>query len=201
MTQRTILAGANPNIIIKVGANVTVTGREGDVVTAETEGGWGLKVERTKDTIEVQMGGSGRVSVPVLSNLKVYAGKDIEVQNIQGQVDAFSGFSLSLREVYCLGNVSSGWRMALDCQTMSGDRVEFKAGGDLRFHVRDLTSVRLRVKDLGGFWEAQIGTGQKSVSLKSGGDVIIVTDQEVNPLPPHYILGKIEKPVNLAEPV
>jgi hypothetical protein len=33
-----------------------------------------------------------------------------------------------------------------------------------------------------------------SVYLKSGGDVTFVTDQKVEPLPPNYILGKVEKP-------
>jgi hypothetical protein len=47
---------------------------------------------------------------------------------------------------------------------------------------------------LGGYWEAQIGEGEKSVYLKSGGDVTLVTDQTVEALPPNYILGKIEKP-------
>jgi hypothetical protein len=64
----------------------------------------------------------------------------------------------------------------------------------MRFHVADLTSARLRVKDIGGYWEARIGAGEKSVYLKSGGDVTFVTDQAVEPQPPDYILGKIEKP-------
>ncbi|HVM70527.1 MAG TPA: hypothetical protein VMT91_02125, partial [Anaerolineales bacterium] len=58
----------------------------------------------------------------------------------------------------------------------------------------DLTSARLRVKDIGGYWEARIGTGEKSVYLKSGGDVTLVTDQKVEAQPPEFILGKIEKP-------
>ena len=58
----------------------------------------------------------------------------------------------------------------------------------------DLTSARLRVKDIGGYWEARMGSGERSVYLKSGGDVTLVTDQKVEPLPPNYILGQIEKP-------
>jgi hypothetical protein len=84
--------------------------------------------------------------------------------------------------------------MNLDCQTMLGTNVEFKSGGDLRFHIHDLNSARIRVRDLGGYWEARIGEGEKSVYLKSGGDVTLVTDQAVEALPPNYILGKIEKP-------
>jgi hypothetical protein len=148
----------------------------------------------TGEVIEVQIGGSGEVLVPFESNLKVYAGKDIDVQGIQGRVDAYSGLSLKLQDVYRLGNASSGRMMNIDCQAMLGDKVEFKAGSDLRFHIHDLTSAHLRVKDIGGYWEARIGSGEKSVYLKSGGDVTYVTDQKVEPLPPNYVLGKIEKP-------
>ena len=146
------------------------------------------------EVIEVQMGGSGEVLVPFSSNLKIYAGKDIDVEGVQGQVDAYSGLDLKLQDVYCLGNVSAGRLMNIDCQTMIGNDVTFGAGSDLRFHVADLTSARLRFKDIGGYWEARIGDGEKSVYLKSGGDVAFVTDQKVEPMPPNYILGKIEKP-------
>jgi hypothetical protein len=225
MTQRSILAGTNPTVVIRAGANVTVKGTDSDLVTANSDDRWGLKVEkrseaefararaavgevvlfdlrfkkpRAQDTpegvIEVQLGGSGEVMLPFGSNLKVYAGKDIDVQDIRGQVDAFSGLKLNVEEVQCIGNASAGGTMNLDCETMLGDKVEFKAGGDLRFHVRDLTSAHIRVKDLGGFWEAKIGAGEKSVSLKCGGDVTLVTDEKVEPLPPNYVLGKIERP-------
>jgi hypothetical protein len=238
MTQRSIFAGTNQEIVIKAGSSVTIRGHDSDQVTAETKGKWGLTLERRSESeigraraavgdhvlfdvriklpsplrrslrsasqsrtgrgdaevIEVQMGGSGEVLVPFESNLKVYAGKDIDVQSIKGQVDAYSGLSLSLRDVYLLGNASAGWSMNIDCQTMIGKDVTFDAGSDLRFHVADLTSARLRVKDIGGYWEARIGGGEKSVYLKSGGDVTFVTDQKVEPLPPNFILGKIEKP-------
>jgi len=228
MTQRSILAGTNPTVIIKVGGSVTVKGHDSDMVAVESLDKWGLTLEKRSeaeiararaaigervlfdirlkkpsfqkedlvddDVIVVQLGGSGEVLVPMASNLKVYAGKNIEVQAVQGQVDAFSGLNLSLQNVYCLGTASAGWSMSLDCQTMTGDKVEFKSGSDLRFYVRDLTSFKLRVKDIGGYWEAKVGNGEKSVSLKCGGDVTLVTDQKVEPLPPNYILGKIEKP-------
>jgi hypothetical protein len=227
MTQRSILAGVNPTVVIKAGANVTVKGADGGLVTAESASRWGLKVEKRseaefararaaigekvlfdlrfkkpgsedsfEDVIEVQLGGSGEVSVPFDSRLKVYAGKNIEVQDIRGQVDAYSGFKLRMKNVYLLGNASAGGTMDLDCESMLGDKVEFKSGSDLRFYVHDLTSARIRVKDLGGFWEAKIGEGAKSVSLKCGGDVTLVTDQKVEPLPPDYVLGRIEKPAD-----
>jgi hypothetical protein len=146
MTQRSILAGTNPTVIIKTGASVTVTGVEGERVSAQTGGRWGLKVvrKRKKEVIEVQIGGSGEVTVPLASNLKVYAGKDLHVRDIRGRVDAYAGFKLSLQDVYCLGNASAGWTMDVDCQTLAGEQVTYTAGSDLRFHVQDLTSARLR---------------------------------------------------------
>ena len=147
------------------------------------------------EVIEVQMGASGEVLVPYSSNLKIYAGMDIDVQGIQGQVDAYAGMKLNMHDIYGLGNASAGGAMNIDCQTMIGNDGTFGAGGDLRFHVADLTSLRLQVKDIGGYWEARIGGGEKSVYLKSGGDATFVTNQKVEPLPPNYILGNIEKPV------
>lgn len=227
MTQRSILAGRRPNIIIKTGSSVIVIGHDSDRIQAKTPDRWGLKVERRAeseiararaaigehvifdvrlkkpnlrrdndldDVIEVQIGGSGEVLVPFDSNLKVYAGKNIEVRGIRGEVNAYSGLGLHLSDVYRLGYASAGGAMDIDCQTMAGERVEFKAGRDLRFHVHDLTSAHIRVKDLGGYWEARIGSGGKSIYLKCGGDVTIVTDQEVKALPPNYVLGKIETP-------
>jgi hypothetical protein len=164
-------------------------GRVPDRVEGRGEG-----KNKPDEVIEVQMGGSGEVLVPLESNVKVYAGKNIDVQGIKGQADAYSGLNLSLQGVYRLGNVSAGRTMSIDCQTMLGDKVEFKAGGDLRFHVHDLINAHIRVKDLGGYWEARIGGGEKSIYLKCGGDTVLVTDQKVEPLPPYYILGKIEKP-------
>lgn len=226
MTQRSILAGTNPTVIVKVGGSVAVKGHDSDMVVVESRDKWGVSVEKrseaevararaavgefvlfdirvnkpnfqktevVEDAIVVQLGGSGDVLVPLGSNVKVYAGKDIDVQGVQGQVDAFSGLNLSL-QVYRLGNASAGWNMNLDCETMLDDKVEFKAGRDLRFHVHDLTSFHVKVKDIGGYWEAKVGGGEKSVSLKCGGDVTLVTDQKVEPLPPNYVLGKIEKP-------
>ncbi len=223
MTQRSIQAGKNQTIIIKVGGSVTVKGHDSQLVVAETSSKWGMSVERRsaaqigraravvgeyvlfdlrlkrpdqkdEEIIEVQMGASGEVLVPFSSNLKVYAGKDIDVHAVQGQVDAYAGLNLVLQDVYCLGNASAGRSMDIDCQTLLGQDATFNAGRDLRFHILDLNSLRLRVKDIGGYWEALIDGGEKQVYLKSGGDVTIVTDQKVEAQPPNYILGKIEKP-------
>ena len=230
MTQRSIYAGQNQTITIKVGDNVTVKGNDSDWVTAESKDSGGLTLEQRSgneigraraaigdrelfdirikipnlkekktvgEVIEVQMGGSGEVLVPFESTVKVYAGKNVDVQGINGQVDAYAGLKLNLQDVYRLGNASAGATMNIDCQTMLGNKVEFKAGFDLRFYVHDLASAHIRIRDLGGYWEARIGDGEKSVYLKSGGDVTFVTDQPVEPLPPNYILGKIERPTSV----
>ena len=227
MTQRSILAGQVPNVIIKAGGSVTVKGHHSDLVTAEAANRWGLKVEKRSESeigraraavgehvlfdvrlkwpdqeeksasdevIEVQIGGSGQVFVPFKSNVKIYAGKDIAAEGIYGQVDAYAGYKLDLQDVHFLRYASAGWTMKLDCHTLVEDKVEFKAGSVIRFHIQELTSAHIRVKDIGGYWEARIGEGEKSISLKCGGDVTLVTDQKVEPLPPDYILGKIEKP-------
>jgi hypothetical protein len=49
MTHRSILAGTSPIVVIKAGASVTVKGHESDLVTAETEGMWGLIVEKRSE--------------------------------------------------------------------------------------------------------------------------------------------------------
>lgn len=231
MTQRSILAGPNPTVIVKAGGSITVRCVEGERVSAESTDRWGLQLEKSKgkekqiararaavgdhvlfdlrfkmpnpeaktlpdEVIEIQLGGSGEVLVPFGANVKLYAGRDVDVQGLQGYVDAYTGGKLRLKEVYGLGSVHAGSSIDIDCQTMQADQAEIKAGSDIRFRVRELTSVRLRVKDLGGYWEAQIGAGEKSVYLKSGGDVTLVTDQAVEALPPNYVLGKIELPTN-----
>lgn len=224
MTHRSFLAGKNQTIVIKAGGSVIVKGHDSDLILADTRDKWGLSIDRrsaaeigraraaigervlfdlrlkkptlgaSQEIIEVQITGSGEVLVPVSSPLKIYAGKDIEVQGMESQVDAYSGLNLKMQNVHTLGNVSAGRAMDIDCQTMIGTNVTFTAGSDLRFRVADLTSVRLRVKDIGGYWEARIGDGEKSVYLKSGGDVTFVTDQTVEALPPNFILGTIERP-------
>src|SRR5438093_13052375 len=107
MTQRSIVTGLTPTIIIRAGADIMVEGRDGDRVLAETPGRSGLKVGRRSegefgrlraavgervlldlratlpkawrkgeaDAIEVNVGGSGRVQVPLGSSVKIYTGR------------------------------------------------------------------------------------------------------------------------------
>lgn len=223
MTQRSIFSGSEPDVIIKAGGSVTVIGFEGDRVSASTPSRWGLQVEKHGvseigrarvavgekvlfdlhlnkpgrkggEVFEIKLGGGGEVLVPYGASVKVYAGKDIEVKGIHARLDAYSGGKIILQDVYCLGIASAGWTMDLDCQTLLAASAEFNAGSDIRFHVEDLKSALIKITDTGGHWEARIGDGEKSVNLKSGGDVTLVTDQEVQALPPNYILGRIEKP-------
>lgn len=197
MAQQIIFAGLTPTVIIKAGLSVSVRGWDSEQVAAEANSVWGFNVERKKDIIQIQIGGSVKVFVPLKSNVKVYAGKDIDVQGIQGQADCFAGLRLRLKDVHRLGHASAGWTMDIDCQTMLDKRVDYKCGSDLRFHIRDLTSARIRVMDFHGYWEARIGSGGNIISLKCGGDVTLVTDQNVEPLPPRFILGHIERPASV----
>jgi len=194
MTQRTILAGSAPEVVVHAGINVIVRGWEGEQISAETRDRWGLKIEHKEDTIQVNLGGSGEVRVPLGSSLKVYAGKDIEVHDIHGEVTAIAGLHVTLREVTRLAHVSAGGKMDIECQSVVGNQVKFSTGSDMRLYIRELTSALLEVHDLGGRWDARIGGGGTAVKLNAGGDVTLVTDQPVEALPPDYILGKIEKP-------
>ena len=49
MTQRSIPAGTNPKVIIKVGGSVVVKGHESDYVSVETKDKWGLQVEQRSE--------------------------------------------------------------------------------------------------------------------------------------------------------
>ena len=45
MTQRSILAGTQPTVVIKAGGSVTVKGQDSDLVTAETKGRLGADAQ------------------------------------------------------------------------------------------------------------------------------------------------------------
>lgn len=227
MTQRSILAGRTPNVVIRAGGDVRVEGRDSDRVLADTESRWGLKVERRSESeigrarakvgdrvlfdvrlnvrnplkkeslgevIEVQIGGSGKVHVPRSSNVKVYTGKNAEVQDIQGSVTIYAGLDARVRGVHTLVLVSAGGSLDFECEQVAGDDVKFTAGRDLRCHIRNLTDARVMVDDLGGYWEGIIGEGRTKIRLKAGGDVTLVTDQVITGQPPYDVIGKVERP-------
>jgi hypothetical protein len=155
----------------------------------------GLDKNKPGEAVEVQIGGEGRVRVPRGSRVKVYAGKNAQVSDIQGTVAVYTGGGASVRNVRSLTHISSGGAIDLECETIEGGDVKFEAGRDLRCYVRGLTSARLLVSDLGGYWEGLMGSGGIILRLKAGGDVILVTDQKVEAAPPDFILGQIERPV------
>jgi hypothetical protein len=141
-----------------------------------------LKMPRGKEkgkageAIEVQIGGEGKVRVPSGSQVKVYAGKRVQVSGIQGPVAIYTGGDVCVRNVHTLGPVTSGGEVDLEGETIAGNEVKFEAGRDLRCYVRGLTSARIIVNDLGGYWERLTGSGEVTIRLKAGGDVTLVTE-------------------------
>jgi hypothetical protein len=147
------------------------------------------------EAIEVQIG-DGQVRVPRGSNLIVYAGRDAEVHHTQGRVTATAGHDLSVHDVQALTHAAAGGDMNIDCATLEGGEFTFSAGRDLRFYVHTLTDAKVMIKDLSTYWEAVLGSGRLQIWLKAGGDVTLVTDQEVKAQPPYYVLGNIERPTS-----
>jgi hypothetical protein len=225
MTQRSILAGQTPTVIVRAGGDVRVQGWEGDRVLATTDSRWGLKVERRSESeiarlrakvgehvlfdvrvdplsrtkkdaaeaIEVQIGGNGEVQVPQGSHVKVYAGKNADAHGLQGSLTLYAGRDVRIGSVQILNHASAGGAIDVECETVAGQEVKLEAGRDLRCHIRNLTHARVMVSDLGGEWEGVIGDGRLKIRLKAGGDVTVVTDQEVIAQPPHYVLGRLER--------
>ncbi len=233
MTQRSMLAGPTPTVVVRAVGSVTVEGWESDRVQANSDSRWGVQIERRKaahigreraraaigdrvlfditfdnpfnrsrrlpkdfqgEVIEVQLGGDGQVHVPRGSHLAIYAGRDAEVHHLQDRVTATAGRDLHIRDVQVLIHAAAGGDLDLDCAALEGDEFIFSAGRDLRFYIHDLTDARVMIKDLGTYWEALLGSGRLNIWLKAGGDVTLVTDQEVKPQPPDYMLGNIERP-------
>ena len=233
MTHRSLLVGPTPIVVIRAGGSVTVEGWPSDRIQADTDGRWGLQIERRKaadvgrnrarakvgdrvlfdvafdvpfdrsrrmkrnlegDAVEVQLDGDGQVRVPLGADLTVYAGRSAEVRHFQGRVTTTAGRDLSLSDVQVLVHAAAGGDLNIDCAALQGEEFRFTAGRDLRFYVHDLADAKLMIRDLGGYWEAILGTGRLSVWLKAGGDVTLVTDLQVKAQPPHYLLGNIERP-------
>lgn len=194
MTQRSIQSSPTPTVIIRAGGAVQIEGQASERVLASTEHRAGMKVERHGTMIEIHIGGSGEVSVPLGSSLKVYAGQSAAVRQIGGSVTLYAGVNGYLRDVDTLVHASAGGELDIACERIAGNDLQCTAGRDLRFFVRQLRDARLLVKDIGGSWEGVVGNGRARIRLKAGGDVIVVTDQEVMSQPPQYVLGSIERP-------
>lgn len=151
------------------------------------------------EAIEVQLGGDGQVRVPLGSHVIVYAGRDAEVHHTQGRVMATAGRDLKVHDAQVLAHAAAGGDLNIDCVSLEGDEFKFGAGRDLRFYVHDLTDAQVIIKDLGGYWEAILGSGRIKVWLGAGGDVTLVTDQVVQAQPPNYVLGNIERPTSATD--
>lgn len=153
----------------------------------------GLRNVADEEVIDVKLSGDGKVLVPRNAIVKIYAGKAVSASNLTGPVDIFAGGDVGVRNVHALGQASAGRSMDLTCDELASGDLKFSAGRDIRFNVGTLTNVSLVIHDLGGKWEASVGNGQTRVQLKAGGDITLVTDQELTAQAPHFLLGKIEK--------
>ena len=159
----------------------------------------GNEPENSAPAVEVQIALEGKVRVPKESRIRVFSGLRAEVRGVQGPLAINSGRDMLVRDVGTLAHARSGLVADLECQTIEGQEVQFQAGRDLRCYVKGLTSARVLVTDLGGVWEGRIGAGEKTLRLIAGGEATLVTDQPVDPVPPYYVLGRIEKPAPSAE--
>lgn len=153
----------------------------------------GLRNVSLSEVTEVQLGGNGKVLVPVNSQVKIYAGKRVAARNLTGPVAVFAGSDVTLRNVHTLSQVSAGGAMDLEGDELVPGDLKFAAGRDIRFSIATLADVRLLIHDLGGKWEATVGEGQTKILLKAGGDVTLITDQELVPQSPDFLLGAIQK--------
>ncbi len=147
------------------------------------------------DAIEVQVGGSGRVRVPLGSSVKVYAGRKLDLSGVSGRVAVTCGSDARVRAAGTLVRAACGGALDVECQSLEGDELKLEAGRDLRCHIHTLDNARVLVSDLGGSWEGRIGAGRVTLRLKSGGDVTLVTDQEVVPQGPDFVIGQVERPL------
>jgi hypothetical protein len=153
-----------------------------------------LKKEPLGEVIDVQIGGSGKVYVPLASTVKVYAGQSVDAQDLRGRVAVTAGSNAHVRNVHTLVHASAGGSLDFECEQAAGDEVKFTAGRDLRCAIRSLTDATFMIDDLGGYWEAVLGDGRTKILLKAGGDVTLVTDQAVTSQSPYDAMGNVERP-------
>ena len=93
MSQRTIIAGLEPNVSVHAGWDVVVKGWESDRVQVSARGIFGLGLERRGDEIEASVGLSGEVYVPLGSAVKVYTGRNANVSGLRGSATVITGGS------------------------------------------------------------------------------------------------------------
>jgi hypothetical protein len=179
MTERSIFSGMAPRVVIRAGLDVVVKGWENDRVLAESSGNWGLQIKRKKERIEVQVGGNGQVLVPFGSSVKVYAGKNASVEDVQGTVSVVGGWDVRVERCGMLAHASAGRAMDIDCRQIDGYEIKLSAGWHLRCFFRELKDVLYLVDDLNGKWQLALGDGSTLIRLRAGGDVTLFRDQPV----------------------
>lgn len=194
MTQRSMLVGRHPTVVIRAGSEVEVAGWDSDRLEAVTESRLGLNVGRRRGVFDVQIGGGGVVRLPFGSAVTIYSGKSTTARQVYGNLTVYAGAGAFLREVGAIAHISAGSIVDVAAERLEGGDVQLTAGTDLRCAIRGLRDTRLLVSDLGGRWEGLIGEERARLRLKAGGDVTLVTDQIVQAQPPLYILGRIERP-------
>jgi hypothetical protein len=195
MSQRTIYAGLQPNVTVHAGWDVVVKGWESDRVQVSGRGIFGLDLMRLGDEIEVSLGLSGEVLVPLGSHVKVYSGRGAKVSNLlQGSAAVVAGGSARITQVAMVDSSSTGLSLEIDADNLASDRAKFVCGRGLRFCIRQLTDATFWIADAGGPWQAVIGNGDAHIELGAGGDVVLVTECEVQPQPAYGALGRVERP-------
>ncbi len=194
MTERSISSGSAPQVVIRAGGDVQVKGWENDQVLAESSGIWGLQIKRKKSVIEVQIGGNGQVLVPFGSSVKIYAGKNGGVENVQGTIHVIAGRDACITESNVLVQATAGRELEIDCRQAEGRELTLSSGWHLRCWIRELKNVSYLIDDLGGKWQKTFGDGGTLIRLKAGGDVTLVTDAPLETALAKDPAGKIVRP-------
>jgi hypothetical protein len=206
VTERSISVGPTPNIAIRAGKDAIIEGwDEARIVATTLDTFWGLKIAERKGAkgtpgvIEVNAGGSCTVRVPVGSSVTVHVGHSARVTNLSGSAYVFAGADATVSQVRTLAKIQAGRDMFLEGDEVETPLAKYNAGRHLRFHLRHLQDVLVKVKEGGGdAWEATFGQPRKHIELHAGGEVTIVTDQI--PTTTLRVIGRIEKPETLASP-
>lgn len=194
MTQRSLLVGLAPTVLIRAGGTVEVRAWAGDRLEAESDSRWGLQVSHRRGVFAVEIGGDGLVRLPAGSDLTVYSGKSTTLSGVGGRVTIQAGGGAFVRGAGTLLHLSAGGMADVEAEQPGAGETRLSAGSHLRCAIRQLHNTRVLVSDIGGRWEACAGSGHARLLLSAGGDVTIVTAQALEPLPPHFILGRIERP-------
>jgi hypothetical protein len=194
MTHRSMLVGLAPTILIRAGGAVEVHGWAGDRLEAETDSRWGLRLGQRRGTFTVEIGGDGVLRLPIGSELTVYSGRSTTLTGVSGRVTIHAGGGAFLRGAGTLLHLSAGGLADIEAEEIGAGETRLTAGSHLRCAIRQLRDTRILVSDVGGRWEGRIGHGRARLLLTAGGDVTIVSAQALEPQPPHFILGRIERP-------